>query len=374
MRNKILIADTDEASREILTEVFEDEYEVCEFEKGSKALEIIMKEYSSIAAVIMDMDIDDMTAVEILEKIGKAAWFDTIPFIVLSADFSLKNEKAVVKAGATDFKRKPFDSAILKKKVKKYIDLYTVNEKLIAESEKVAELEAKLKKGSSGGLKDGVRTSGYSQSDEGIVEFIGRLVEFRNPENVKHIKRMKGLVKIMGLEMIKLFPEYKLTPEKVDIIVSASAIHDIGKTAIPDAVLLKPGRFTNEEYEYMKSHTLRGVELLDEFKGVWDEEYNDVLYKIVRSHHEKYDGGGYPDGLKGDAIPIEAQLISIADTYDALVNDKVYKKAYPKDVAFNMINVGDCGVFPPKILECFKKCREKWEAWEEGDQDITKIS
>lgn len=373
MRNKILIADTDEASREILTEVFEEEYEVLEVENGSKTLDIIMKDYSDIAAVIMDLNLDDMSAAEILEKINKAAWFDTIPFIVLSSDFSIKNEKAVVKAGATDFRRKPFDSAILKKKVNKFIELYTVNEKLLAENAKTVELEEKLKKaaGSSQGSSKG---EGLGGSDDGVMEFIGRLVEFRNPENINHIKRMKGLVKIMGLEMIKLFPEYKLTPEKVDIIVSASAIHDIGKTAIPDAVLLKPGRFTNEEYEYMKSHTLRGVELLDEFKGVWSKDFSDILYKVVRSHHEKYDGGGYPDGLKGDAIPIEAQLISIADTYDALVNDKVYKKAYPKDVAFNMINVGDCGVFPPKILECLKKCREKWEAWEEGEQDITKIS
>ena len=213
----------------------------------------------------------------------------------------------------------------------------------------------------------------YIEKNNNLIELIGRLVEFRNPENHSHVRRMKGLVKIMGHKMMEMYPEYGLTPDKIDMIVSATALHDLGKVGIQDAVLLKPGRFTSEEYEYMKSHTLKGVELLDSVQGCWSDEYDKIVRNIVRSHHEKYDGGGYPDGLKGDDIPIEAQLISLADTYDALVNDRVYKKAYPKDVAYNMINVGDCGVFPPKIIECFKQCREALENWENSDLDITKI-
>ena len=123
----------------------------------------------------------------------------------------------------------------------------------------------------------------------------------------------------------------------------------------------------------MKSHTLRGIDLLDTVKGAWDENFDVIVRQVVRSHHEKFDGGGYPDGLKGDEIPISAQLVSIADTYDALVNDRVYKKAFPKDVAYNMIIVGDCGIFPPKIIEAFTKCRESFEAWENGEIEFDAI-
>ena len=205
----------------------------------------------------------------------------------------------------------------------------------------------------------------YSQHSR-MIELIGSLVELRNVENHQHVQRMKGLVKIMGKSVQALYPEYGLTDEKIDDIVTACSIHDIGKAAISDAILLKPGRFTDEEYEYMKSHTLRGIDLLNTVKGAWDDEFDVIVREVVRSHHEKFDGGGYPDGLKGDEIPISAQLVSIADTYDALVNDRVYKKAFPKDVAYNMIIVGDCGIFPPKMIECFKDSRQRLEDFENG--------
>ena len=148
----------------------------------------------------------------------------------------------------------------------------------------------------------------------------------------------------------------------MEIITSASSLHDVGKIAIPDGILLKPGRLTAEEFEIMKTHTTKGSELLTNIKGIWDEDYAQVCYEICRHHHEKYDGRGYPDGLKGDEIPVAAQIVSIADVYDALVSSRVYKGAFTVDVAFQMINDGECGVFSPKLLDSFARVREEFES------------
>lgn len=362
MRKKILIADTNEDNIEILSELFSDDYEIIEASDGAEALNKILTEFKDLAAIILDAALENPGTADILAKISRESSFEVTPVMIMSEDTSLKVEKAMYKAGATEFQKKPFDSSLVKRKILKLIDLYSVREQLIE--------ERRNNKQSAGATGNAEEEATYKSMHDNMIELIGRLVEFRNPENHQHVRRMKGLIKIMALKLQELYPEYNLTNEKIDIIVSAAALHDIGKAAIPDAVLLKPGRFTNEEYEYMKSHTLRGIDLLDSINGTWSSEYDEVIRKIVRSHHEKYDGGGYPDGLKGDDIPVEAQLISIADTYDALVNDRVYKKAFPKDVAFNMINKGDCGIFPPKILECFKESRDDLEAWENGELDL----
>ena len=157
------------------------------------------------------------------------------------------------------------------------------------------------------------------------------------------------------------YPEYDLTKEKIDIIESVSALHDIGKIAIPDRILLKPGRLTSEEFEYMKSHTIRGCELLDSIKEDRNDDTMKYAYEICRHHHERYDGKGYPDGLVGDEIPICAQLVSVADVYDALVNERCYKDAFSKEDAYRMIITGECGVFSPKLMESFRKVRPAFE-------------
>ena len=391
MRSKILIAVNDDDTREILEEMFEEtDFEAVPVETGTEASKVIDGEGKNLALVILDTDLPEISAQDIAKKISDSEFSAAIPIFVVSEDTSLKMEKSMLKAGATDFRKKPFDSNLVKKKLLKFIELYSVNELLAAERVKTKTLEKQneLLKSESGAANDAASGAGsapvaggaskaeiknFTRMHDNLIELVGRIIEYRNPENHSHVRRMKGLVKIMGKHMIELYPEYGLTLEKVDMIVSAASIHDLGKQAIPDSVILKPGRFTNDEYELMKSHTLKGIDLLDSIRGCWDDEYDRIVRKIVRSHHEKYDGGGYPDGLKGDDIPIEAQLISIADTYDALVNDRVYKKAYPKDVAFNMIMAGECGVFPPKILECFKVCRGELEDWENGDLDLSKI-
>jgi putative two-component system response regulator len=166
----------------------------------------------------------------------------------------------------------------------------------------------------------------------------------------------------MANELMKQFPEYNLTEHDIKVIVAASPLHDIGKIVIPDKILFKPGKLNSEEFDYMKSHTLSGCEMIESIKDTWSEEYKRVGMEISHYHHERYDGSGYPEGLVGDEIPISAQLVSVADVYDALVHERVYKNAYPKDRAFRMIINGECGTFSPQLLECLRNCRERMEA------------
>ena len=197
--------------------------------------------------------------------------------------------------------------------------------------------------------------------NQDIIEILGTVVEYRNLESGEHVKRVGEYTRILAETFMVEYPEYGLTQDKINVIVSASALHDIGKITIPDSILLKPGRLTKEEFEYMKSHTTRGCELLESMKNVLDTQYKKVSYEICRHHHERFDGKGYPDGLAGDAIPLPAQLVSVADVYDALVNERCYKDAFSPEEAFHMIVNGECGVFSPRLMEVFRKVRPEFE-------------
>lgn len=194
-----------------------------------------------------------------------------------------------------------------------------------------------------------------------IIAFMGNIVEARDVESGEHIRRVKGFTHILATEVMKQCPEYELSPERVNLITSASALHDIGKIMIPDAILLKPGKLTAEEFEIMKTHSLKGCDILAMAPRGWSDEYLITSTNICKYHHEKYDGKGYPEGLVGDQIPIEAQIVSIVDCYDALINRRCYKDAYPLQESFDMIVRGECGVFSDKILKCFAACEEEFE-------------
>lgn len=197
--------------------------------------------------------------------------------------------------------------------------------------------------------------------NEQLITLMGSLVETRNLESRGHIKRMRAFTHILATELMNRFPEYGLDRNKVNIMVAASALHDMGKIMISDSILFKPARLTREEFDIMKTHTTLGCEMLNNISEVWDEEFHKAAYDICRSHHEKYDGKGYPDGLVGDDIPISAQIVSIADIFDALVCVKLYKDAYTPEQAYKMIVSGECGTFNPKLMECFKNCADQFE-------------
>lgn len=202
-------------------------------------------------------------------------------------------------------------------------------------------------------------TAEYRKNIENLITILGGAVETRNMEKGAHVIQIKEYTKIIGEDFRKHYPEYGLTAEKVNIIAAVSPLHDIGKIKVPDAILLKPGKLNIEEWDIMKQHTIWGCEILKELKDVWDEDYYDDCYDICRYHHEKWDGTGYPDGLAGDDIPISAQIVALADVYDALSNESCYKESIPKGIACNMILDGQCGQFNPKLLESFKRCIKK---------------
>lgn len=208
------------------------------------------------------------------------------------------------------------------------------------------------------GFDDSTET--LRKRSEQLVDIIGSLVETRNMESRGHIRRMKAFTGLLATEIMKAYPEYNLDRETVAIISATSAFHDMGKIAIPDAILFKPARLTLEEFDVMKTHTTMGCEMLDKMGDIWDENYKKTAYEICRHHHEKFDGHGYPDGLKGDEIPISAQIVSVADIYDALVCVRVYKDAYSPEQAYRMIITGECGAFNPKLMECFRNCAEQF--------------
>lgn len=356
MRNIVLVVDDMEINRELLAEILKEEYDVIMAENGKQALEYMESRNQEIAVILLDLIMPEMDGFEVLKVMKEKNWIDKIPVLVISGESSVKVEQDCFEYGVSDFIHKPFDNALVKKRVENIVNLFQYQRELehkVEEQTRTLREQYKIVKTQAERLK---------QSNDNIIDILGTVVEHRNLESGEHVRRVKGYTKIMAEEMALQYPEYGLTPEKIAIIVSASALHDLGKIAIPDSVLLKPGKFTKEEFECMKAHTVRGCEIISSIEGVWDEEYAKIGYEISRYHHERYDGRGYPDGLKEDEIPISAQLVSVADVYDALVNERVYKDAYAKDKAFDMIMNGECGTFSPKLLDCFRRARDKFES------------
>lgn len=355
MRNTILIVDDVEVNRAILSAVLEQDYTIAEAENGEQALKIIDEKQDEITAILLDLIMPVMDGMQLLEILNERKLLASIPVLIISGDSSYEAEKKCFELGITDYITKPFNNFIIQKRVKNAAGLYDYKLQL---EKKVEEQTGVLRKAYQA-LK--VQAEKLRENNQQIIDMLGTVVEYRNLESGEHIKRVKGYTRILAEQAMKDYPEYQLTEEKINTIVSASSLHDIGKITIPDSILLKPGRLTKDEYEYMKSHTIRGCELLDEIDQDWEADSRQASYEICRHHHERYDGKGYPDGLKGEEIPISAQLVSVADVYDALVNERCYKDAYTPDEAFRMIINGECGVFSPKLMEVFRRVRKDFE-------------
>lgn len=348
MRNKILIVDDTEINRELLVDILEDLYDTLEAEDGEQAINLIQERNKEIAAILLDLVMPKKDGYEVIKYLSKNKYLKDIPVIIISVESSIEAERNCLKLGASDFIRKPFDQLIVRKRVQNNVELFLhkdeLEQKVFEQTKILVDQADKLKK-----------------NNEKIIEILGTIIEYRNYESGEHIKRVKGFTRILANQLAKDYPEYNLNSEKIEVIVAASALHDVGKIAIKDSILLKPGRFSDEEFEYMKSHTTKGCDILDQMQGAWDEMYAKTSYDICRYHHERYDGNGYPDRLIGEEIPILAQLVSVADVYDALISERIYKSAYSLEKAYHMILMGECGVFSPKLMECLKKTKEQME-------------
>lgn len=264
-----------------------------------------------------------------------------IPIVALVAPLGTGEREAMaLNLGAADVILKPYTDAVVQKRVQGVVDLYLHKwqlEKLVDE-----------------------QSTTIRKTSQVMVDALSAIIEYRSSESGNHVLRIRRFTKILLAEVARKYPEYELTPDSIDIIANAAALHDVGKISIPDAILNKPGRLTDEEFEVMKTHTTIGCELIQTLSGMGDVEYLRYAYNICRYHHERWNGGGYPDGLVGDKIPICAQVVSIADVFDALTTPRIYKPAYPFQQAFNMILNNECGKFSDKLLECLKHVRSKF--------------
>ena len=339
----ILIADDIELNRAIIAEIFNKNYRIIEVENGRKVLDAIAVHGRAIKMVLLDIIMPEMDGYEVLQAMAGNGWLKQIPVIIITSDSSEKAALRCYNLGVSDMVKKPFNPEIVRRRVENVIELYahkfdleTMIKKQITTME---EQEARL-----------------NQANSFVIDALSTVIEFRSGESGQHIQRMRGLTRYLTNNLVHLYPEYDMEPAMVEAVASAATMHDIGKIAIPDSVLLKPGKLTDKEFEVMKTHTIRGCEILETLDYTQDEDYFKLCYEICRYHHERWDGKGYPEGLREDEIPIWAQIVSLADVYDALTSERVYKPPYSHEQAVTMILNGECGVFNPKLIACFKEC------------------
>lgn len=337
-KEKILIVDDSEMNRSILADMLDDEYEIIEAENGIIAVSILEKHLLDISLVLLDVVMPKMNGLEVLEVMNKNHWIDDIPVIMISAE---KDSSMITQAyglGITDFITRPFDALIVRKRVVNTIFLYAKQKKLIEmvdaqiyEKERISRM---------------------------MINILSHIVEFRNRESGFHIINIRSLTEALLKQFQNKSEGKNITQDDISLISNASALHDIGKIAIDDKILNKPGKLTDEEFSVMKTHSLFGAQMLEQIPGYKDDPLVKTAYEICRWHHERYDGRGYPDGLKGDEIPFSAQIVSLADVYEALTSERVYKKAFTHETAMRMINEGKCGAFNPILLECLNDMSE----------------
>ena len=286
-----------------------------------------------ISAVLLDLIMPGINGLEVLKEMNKSGKTDSIPVFLITAAESQKALMDGYQLGAVDVIMKPFMPNFIKCRINNVIELY-------AHRNKLEHIVAKQVE----------RLNSLNQS---MVETLATVIEFRDCESGEHVKRIGRLTKILMTQVSEMYPEHHLPETEIDKIVTSSILHDVGKISIPDRILNKPGRLTEEEFEIMKQHTVKGCEILQNIPDIIDEGVYKYSYDICRHHHERWDGRGYPDGLSGDDISIWAQVVSVADVYDALTAERVYKKAFSHEKAVQMIHDGECGTFSPKLLKAF---------------------
>ena len=353
-KQTILIAEDNELNREMLRAILESDYEIKEVTDGEEAIECIHND-RNIALVLLDLYMPKVDGFGVLREIKRLGLEKFLPVIMISGENAVEAELNAFDLGANDFIHKPYESTIILRRVRNSLELFQ-SRKMLAK--KVLEQTEDIRRQNELLVAQAKK---LKETNSKIIDVLGTAVEFRHMESFEHVMRVKAFTRCIATQVMNDYPEYGLTENDVDVIASASPLHDLGKIAISDTILLKPGKLTKEEFEIMKTHTTKGCELLAKVdaEDIWDKDFGKVVYDICRSHHEKYDGKGYPDGLKGEEIPLSAQIVSVADVFDALICKRVYKDAYPLDVAEKMIIDGECGAFSPKIMQSFLNCRDE---------------
>ncbi len=345
MARKILIVDDVDINREMLMMMFEEQFETLEAENGQRAIEILKENQDEISIIFLDLLMPVKSGMDVLMYMNLHGLIERIPVIVITSESDAETSVRAYEYGAADIIFKPFSRRVVTRRALNIIELYEsrkqTQEQLDERTKELLVMQKKVKK-----------------NNEFLINALSSVVEFRSLESGQHINRVKEFSRILLNTWAALHPEYGFSKQDIEHMVNASALHDIGKIGIPDEILLKPGRLTEEEFATMKTHTTLGCEILEKFKQE-DNEFYRYCYDICRYHHERSDGRGYPDGLTGSEIPIWAQVVSVADVYDALISPRVYKAPYTVPEAFRMIFAGECGTFSAELLECLEMAKSE---------------
>lgn len=336
-KQKILIVDDSEINRAMLKEILGEGYEYLEAENGLRAIEILRRR-TDIALVLLDLIMPEMDGFDVLRVMQCYAWQEEIPVIVISAAEDTRSVERAYDMGVADYIRRPFERVMVLRRVKNALMLYAKQKRL-----------TRL-----------VTDQVYEKEHNGVlmISILSHVVEFRNSESGQHVLHIRTLTDLLLHQLVQKTDRYQLDESDISLISTASALHDIGKIMIPEEILNEPGRLTEEEYAAIKTHTTEGARILKGLAIGQDEPLVKVAHAICRWHHERWDGGGYPDRLKGDEIPIAAQVVALADVYDALTSERCYKQSYSHEKAVDMILHGECGSFNPLLMECLKESSE----------------
>ena len=333
-RQKILIVDDSEFNRDMLKEILRETYNYLEAENGNQAIQI-MGENPGIDLMLLDINMPQMNGFEVLKWMNQSRCIDETPVIMISSEDAVDTMRKAYELGITDYITRPFDSVIVKKRVQNTLGLYMNQKHLInVVYDQVYEKE---------------------ENNNIMIQIMSNILGSRNSESREHILHIKTATEMMLRQLVKVTDAYPLTEADIALITTASSLHDIGKIRIPEEILNKPGRLTDEEFQIMKTHSELGAAIIKDMDFPQDHRLVHTAWEICRWHHERWDGKGYPDGLKGEEIPICAQVVSIVDVYDALTSERCYKKAFDHDTAIQMILDGQCGQFNPILLMCLKE-------------------
>lgn len=330
-KHTILIVDDSEINRALLIEMLSESYNILEAANGVEAVTALRQNRTEISLMLLDIMMPEMNGFEVLEYMNQCNYIDLIPVIIITAEASTSSMEQAYSLGAVDYINRPFEKRTVQHRVKNTIVLYT--KQRILEDMVMEQLLEK------------------EENNSMMVEILSHIVEFRNGESGLHVLHIRVITEIL-LRQLMLTDKYPMSAYELNLIVTASALHDIGKISISEDLINKPGKLTPEEFEIIKTHSIVGEQMLADIPYYQDKDLVKIARAICRWHHERYDGNGYPDGLSGDDIPICAQIVSLADVYDALVSKRVYKDAYSSQKSLDMILNGECGAFNPILLEC----------------------
>ena len=336
----ILIVDDSEMNRVILNEMLKDEYRVLEADNGRAALDMVDRYGDELSLVLLDIVMPGMNGFEVLGELPRRTVADSLPIIMISSEDSDDVVLRAYELGASDYINRPFDARVVRRRVSNTIRLYAKQRRLTSLLSQ--QYNARVK------------------NSRMLIDIMAGVMELRNGESGLHVTHIEKLTELLLGCLVHRSDQFPLDNEQRSTIAMASALHDIGKMSIDDAILNKPGRLTTEEFEIMKTHTTLGADMLLELgRQHTGNPLLEYAYQIARWHHERWDGKGYPDGLKGDEIPIAAQVVSVADVYDALTSVRVYKDAIPHQEAIQMILDGKCGQFNPLLLDCLLEVQDR---------------